>query len=105
MDPNLVLFYPNGHEAHSERGHPERPERIETIRQALQEAGLWDDSGLLPPITLRKDVLETYLIANSKVRQMLPDGSYQHLKPGSKEPPINPQEWLLNHHQPILSTR
>jgi acetoin utilization deacetylase AcuC-like enzyme len=39
---DLVLFYPEGHAAHFERGHPERPERVEVIRSALQAAGLWD---------------------------------------------------------------
>ena len=38
----MVYFYPDGHEAHFEIGHPERPERVETIRSALQNADLWD---------------------------------------------------------------
>jgi polyphosphate kinase len=54
---------------------------------------------------LREDVLGTYLVANTKVRRMLADGTYQHLKPGPKEPPVNPQEWLINHHQHLSSTR
>jgi hypothetical protein len=32
---DLALFYPKGHEAHYEAGHPERPERIEAIRYCL----------------------------------------------------------------------
>ena len=38
----LVFFYPQGHAAHYERGHPERPERIEAMRQALQDTGWWE---------------------------------------------------------------
>lgn len=38
----IAYFYPEGHEAHSAPGHAERPERVEVIRGALQEAGLWD---------------------------------------------------------------
>jgi len=39
---DLAYFYPEGHARHFERGHPERPERVETIRQALVEMGWWD---------------------------------------------------------------
>lgn len=48
---------------------------------------------------LRDDVLNTYLKANLKVREMQPDGSYRLLKPQGKEAPLNPQEWLLKYHQ------
>jgi acetoin utilization deacetylase AcuC-like enzyme len=37
----LVYFYPEGHEAHFEPGHPERPERVEAIVDALEQAGWW----------------------------------------------------------------
>ena len=40
--PELVFYYPDGHQAHFERGHPERPERVERLRQAFQEAGWWE---------------------------------------------------------------
>jgi acetoin utilization deacetylase AcuC-like enzyme len=40
----LCIFYPVGHEAHFEAGHPERPERIESIRKALLKDGLWQPS-------------------------------------------------------------
>jgi acetoin utilization deacetylase AcuC-like enzyme len=49
---DLVLFYPEGHEAHSEPGHPERPERIEAIRTALQERGWWEPYPRLLPMVL-----------------------------------------------------
>lgn len=48
---------------------------------------------------LRDDVLQTYLNANVKVRLMQKDGSYRRLEPSKGEPPLNPQEWLLQYHQ------
>jgi acetoin utilization deacetylase AcuC-like enzyme len=56
---DMVFFYPQGHEAHYESGHPERPERVEAIRQALQEAGWWGNYPLLPPIELSREFLES----------------------------------------------
>jgi polyphosphate kinase len=44
---------------------------------------------------IRKDILETYLKDNLKARRMLPDGHYQHLKPGAKEAPLNTQAWFI----------
>ncbi len=55
----LVYFYPTGHEAHYEVGHPERPERVEVIRSALQEAGLWDPYPQLPAVELPEGLIET----------------------------------------------
>ncbi|MEA3349900.1 MAG: histone deacetylase [Chloroflexota bacterium] len=57
--PELVYFYPNGHEAHEERGHPERPERVEAMLRALQQIGWWDDFPHLEPDDVPKGVLET----------------------------------------------
>lgn len=54
---DMVYFYPKGHEAHSETGHPERPERIEVIRQAMQSTGWWDPYPQLSPIELSADFL------------------------------------------------
>ncbi len=54
---DLVLFYPHGHEAHYELGHPERPERVETIRQALEAAGWWDHYPQLAPIEISDNLL------------------------------------------------
>jgi polyphosphate kinase len=47
---------------------------------------------------LRDEVLATYLSDNVRARRMLPDGNYEHLKPRSKEKPIDSQAWLLNRH-------
>lgn len=47
---DLVFFYPKNHAAHFEQGHPERPERVESIRQAFVDAGWWDIFPHLDPI-------------------------------------------------------
>ena len=53
----IVYFYPEGHQAHYEVGHPERPERVETIKQALEAADLWDRFPQLQPVQLTNAVL------------------------------------------------
>jgi acetoin utilization deacetylase AcuC-like enzyme len=53
----LVYFYPRGHAAHFENGHPERPERVEAIRNALQARGWWDAYPQLTPLELPQRVL------------------------------------------------
>ncbi len=54
---DLVYYYPEGHQAHFELGHPERPERVETIRQALDAVGWWDLYPQLPPLPLPESSL------------------------------------------------
>ena len=56
---DLVYFYPEGHAAHFERGHPERPERVEVIQSALLESGLWDEYPKLPPLLLPDDLIQS----------------------------------------------
>ncbi|MCW5873647.1 MAG: histone deacetylase [Anaerolineales bacterium] len=41
MTSPITYFYPEGHAAHAQPDHPERPQRVETIRQALEHSGLW----------------------------------------------------------------
>lgn len=53
----LVYFYPQGHQAHYEQGHPERPERIETIRQALIDLNWWQEFPHLSPLEIPVSVL------------------------------------------------
>jgi len=52
----MVYFYPDGHEAHFEGGHPERPERVETIRSALQNAGIWEEYPKLAHLELGEEI-------------------------------------------------
>jgi len=50
---------------------------------------------------LHDEVLTIYLNDNVKARRMLANGSYERLKPGRDEPPVNSQLWLINRHQRI----
>jgi len=54
-----------------------------------------------PPLIryLRDEVLATHLIDNVKTRQMLPNGSYERLKPEPDKSTINSQDWLIFRHQ------
>jgi acetoin utilization deacetylase AcuC-like enzyme len=54
---NLLYFYPDGHEAHFEAGHPERPERVEAMRKALQAAGWWEKFPRVAPASIPLAVL------------------------------------------------
>jgi acetoin utilization deacetylase AcuC-like enzyme len=56
MQP-IALFYPEDHQKHQLRGHPERPERVEAIKKGLQEVGLWDSVPKLQPHKLSDKVL------------------------------------------------
>jgi acetoin utilization deacetylase AcuC-like enzyme len=54
----LCLFYPEGHAAHAEYGHVERPERVEVIRKTLTRVGLWGDSRQVTAVAIEQPVLE-----------------------------------------------
>ncbi len=54
---DLIFYYPEGHAAHAEAGHPERPERVETLRQALLAGGWWQRFARLSPLEIPEDVL------------------------------------------------
>jgi acetoin utilization deacetylase AcuC-like enzyme len=54
----MVYFYPDGHERHFEQRHPERPERVEAIREALSMADLWNSYQKLEPIAFSSEILE-----------------------------------------------
>jgi len=55
---DMIYFYPDGHIDHFEIGHPERPERVETIRTALQNADLWDPYPTIQPIDIPDGLLQ-----------------------------------------------
>jgi acetoin utilization deacetylase AcuC-like enzyme len=55
----IAYFYPTGHELHKERGHPERPERIEAMQQALDEMGWWNGYKHLGPFDIPIEVLQS----------------------------------------------
>lgn len=57
MTDDLVYFYPDGHEAHQEDGHPERPERVAAMVKALTEIGWWDAYPKLAPACVPPAVL------------------------------------------------
>jgi acetoin utilization deacetylase AcuC-like enzyme len=55
---DIVYFYPDGHEAHFQKGHPERPERVEVIRNSLKQIGWWDKYPKLDPLPIDQATLE-----------------------------------------------
>ncbi len=57
MTVPLILFYPEGHQAHARPGHPERPERVEAIVAGLKAAGLWARAVRIDPLPLPEAVL------------------------------------------------
>src|SRR4030042_6445495 len=59
MVEQLVYFFPEGHAAHFERGHPERPERVEVIRTALMEADLWEPYPKISPTIITERLLQS----------------------------------------------
>ena len=56
---DLAFFYPEGHDAHFQFGHPESPERVETIRDALMKSDSWEQYPKLKPHTVPDEILET----------------------------------------------
>lgn len=57
MVEDLIFFYPEGHNAHVQQGHPERPERVETIRQSMEQARWWERFPKIEPLTIPEEVL------------------------------------------------
>lgn len=46
---------------------------------------------------LVETILDTHLRDNQQARRLLPDGTYEHVKAGKKEPPLNSQAWMIEH--------
>jgi acetoin utilization deacetylase AcuC-like enzyme len=55
----LILFYPSGHQGHYKQGHPERPERVEVIWDALQKAAWWERAVQVGPFEVPEQVLHS----------------------------------------------
>jgi len=55
MEP-FVLYYPTGHQAHSFYGHPEKPDRVEVIKEGLMDMNLWDVTPRIDPIKLEHKI-------------------------------------------------
>jgi acetoin utilization deacetylase AcuC-like enzyme len=55
----IVFYYPENHENHAETGHPERPERVEVMRAALQDMGVWDQYPHLEPASVAVEIIES----------------------------------------------
>lgn len=53
----ILFFYPENHEEHAIPNHPERPARVEVLRDALRNAGLWQDDRLVGPADVPDEVL------------------------------------------------
>ncbi len=53
----FVFYYPAGHETHYSPGHPERPERIDTVVNALKDKGWWDQFPKVDSILIPEPVL------------------------------------------------
>ncbi len=94
MANDLCYFYPTGHAAHYERGHPERPERVEVIRSALADAGLWEKYPQLAPLSIADDLIQS--IHSSEYMSLLEmtcrRGGY--LDPDTY---TTPASWMLAH--------
>lgn len=54
----IAYFYPTGHRAHFQPGHPERPDRVDKIREGLRDINRWEDYPHLDPLALGDDFLE-----------------------------------------------
>jgi len=67
----MVYFYNQGHEKHFEAGHPERPERVEAIKSALEENDYWAEFPQLLPIELPEHILTS--IHNKEFLRILED--------------------------------
>lgn len=53
----IVFFYPENHERHFSPDHPERPERVDLLRERLIEADLWTPERLVGPAVIDGSVL------------------------------------------------
>lgn len=55
---DIIYYYPESHQKHFEYGHPERPERVEAIVDALKAAGYWTNYRKLSATAIPNELLE-----------------------------------------------
>ncbi len=55
----LVYFYPEGHQAHFEPGHPERPDRVTAVVNGLHQLDLWQPFLKIPPMAVDETLLSS----------------------------------------------
>lgn len=53
----IIYYYPENHESHRASQHPERPQRIEAIREALEASGYWQPYEKVSPTVIDKNTL------------------------------------------------
>ncbi len=56
---SMAIYYPERHEGHYLYAHPERPERVEVVKQGLVDWGLWENSPQLQPVQPQRGLLES----------------------------------------------
>ncbi len=54
---SLALYYPEGHQRHYFPGHPERPERVEALKEGLEEIGIWEECLQVTPLPVNPELL------------------------------------------------
>jgi len=84
----IAYFYPEGHEAHAQPDHPERPARVETIRTALEGAGLWR-----PGVQLQAEPVAGEVLASVHSPAML-QAIQQH---GAQARPLDADTYTTRH--------
>ncbi len=58
-DPmSIGIVWHETYQVHRAPGHPERPERLAAIREAFEEAGLWDDLRRIEPRPASRETLQ-----------------------------------------------
>ncbi len=91
-DKKLVIFYPDKHEGHADAGHPERPERVESIRSSLVKVVFFDRYPLLKPIEISLQLL--YTIHDQKYLDQLKSASQSGGRLDT-DTYLTPQSWQL----------
>ncbi len=61
----FILYYPVDHQKHNFFGHPERPERVDSIRDGLIELGIWQEKNLIAPINLDNSLIKSLFTLRS----------------------------------------